>query len=54
MRISHQGVRWIVDGPRSRPAFYIRTGRTRLLQPIDIEKLIDYGPLDAALKNIGG
>jgi len=23
-------------------------------QPLEIEKLIDYGPLDAALKNIGG
>jgi ABC-type nitrate/sulfonate/bicarbonate transport system substrate-binding protein len=44
----------LVDSLRDAQDFYIRTGNTDYSQPLDIEKLIDYGPLDAALKNIGG
>jgi NitT/TauT family transport system substrate-binding protein len=44
----------MIDSLRDQQAFYIRTGNTEYSQPLDIETLIDYGPLDAALKNIGG
>jgi hypothetical protein len=30
------------------------TGSTDYARPLDIQQLIDYGPLDAALKNLGG
>jgi NitT/TauT family transport system substrate-binding protein len=44
----------MIDSLRDQQAFYIRTRSTDYSQPLDIEALIDYGPLDAALKNIGG
>jgi NitT/TauT family transport system substrate-binding protein len=43
-----------IDSLREQQAFYIRTGFTEYSRPLEIEALIDYGPLDAALKNIGG
>jgi ABC-type nitrate/sulfonate/bicarbonate transport system substrate-binding protein len=44
----------VVDSVRDQQAFFIRTGSTDYAQPLEIEKLIDYGPLDAAVRKIGG
>jgi ABC-type nitrate/sulfonate/bicarbonate transport system substrate-binding protein len=46
--------RVVVQSLRDAQAFYISTGNADYSQPLDIETLIDYGPLDAALKNISG
>ncbi len=43
-----------VDSLRDQQAFFMRTGITDYAQPLQFERLIDYGPLDAAFKNIGG
>jgi hypothetical protein len=44
----------VVDSLRDQQAFYMHIGTTDYSQPLEIADLIDYGPLDAALKNIGG
>jgi NitT/TauT family transport system substrate-binding protein len=43
-----------IDSLREQQAFYMRSGITEYSQPLEIEALIDYDPLDVALKNIGG
>jgi hypothetical protein len=35
-------------------AFFMADKSVEYTQPMDIQKLIDYGPLDAALSTIGG
>jgi len=34
--------------------FFMSTKSVDYTQAMDIQKLIDYGPLEAALKNLGG
>jgi hypothetical protein len=43
-----------VDSLREQQQFFIGTGSTEYTQPLEYDTLIDYGPLDAALKNLGG
>ena len=43
----------LVGSLRDQQDFFISTKSTDYTQPLDIEKLIDYGPLNAALKDIG-
>ncbi len=43
-----------VDSLREQQAFLMSAGELDYSQPLDIEMLIDYGPLDAALKSLGG
>jgi ABC-type nitrate/sulfonate/bicarbonate transport system substrate-binding protein len=46
--------RVIVDSVRDEQAFFMSIKSVDYTQPMDIQKLIDYGPLDTALKKIGG
>jgi ABC-type nitrate/sulfonate/bicarbonate transport system substrate-binding protein len=46
--------RVLVDSVQDEQRFFMSTAATDYQQPLDINKLIDYGPLDAALKNLGG
>jgi NitT/TauT family transport system substrate-binding protein len=46
--------RVLVDSLRDEQAFFIANGNVDYAQPMDVERVIDYGPLDAALKNLGG
>ena len=46
--------RVLVDSVRSEQDYFMSTHSTDYAQPLQIDKLIDYGPLDAALKNLGG
>jgi hypothetical protein len=43
----------LVDSVADEQAFFMSTGSTDYSQPLDINKLIDYGPLNDALKAIG-
>jgi NitT/TauT family transport system substrate-binding protein len=43
----------LVDSLRDQQEFFISTNSTDYTQPLDIQKFIDYGPVDAALKNVG-
>jgi ABC-type nitrate/sulfonate/bicarbonate transport system substrate-binding protein len=43
-----------VDSIQDEQRFFMSEKATDYSQPLDINKLIDYGPLDAALKNLGG
>ncbi|HEY1293895.1 MAG TPA: ABC transporter substrate-binding protein [Chloroflexota bacterium] len=42
----------VVDSMRDQQAFYMRTGSTDYAQPLEIDRLIDYDPLESALKDI--
>lgn len=44
----------LVGSLREQQGFYISNKLTDYAQPLEIERLIDYGPLDDGLKNIGG
>ena len=46
--------RVLIDSVRAEQDFFMNNKSVDYTQPMDIEKLIDYGPLDAALRNIGG
>jgi NitT/TauT family transport system substrate-binding protein len=44
----------LIDSVRAEQDYFFGTRAVDYAQPLDIDKLIDYGPLDAALRNIGG
>jgi ABC-type nitrate/sulfonate/bicarbonate transport system substrate-binding protein len=44
----------LIDSVRSEQDYFMSNKSVDYAQPMDIQKLIDYGPLDTALKNIGG
>jgi NitT/TauT family transport system substrate-binding protein len=43
-----------LDSLADQQVFFMNTGSLDYAQLVDFRKLIDYGPLDAALKNLGG
>jgi NitT/TauT family transport system substrate-binding protein len=43
-----------LDSLREQQAFYLNNNSVGYTQAMDIDKLIDYGPLDAALTRVGG
>jgi len=43
-----------ISSLREQQAFFMATGSTDYAQPLEIEKLIDYAPVDTASKRIGG
>jgi NitT/TauT family transport system substrate-binding protein len=42
-----------LDSLEDQQQFFMRTGSLDYAQPVDFRKLIDYGPLESALKNLG-
>jgi NitT/TauT family transport system substrate-binding protein len=46
--------RLLIDSVRSEQDYFMSNKSVDYAQPMDIQKLIDYGPLEAALRNIGG
>ena len=46
--------RVLLDSVRDEQAFFMSIKSVDYTQAMDIQKLIDYGPLEAALKNLGG
>jgi ABC-type nitrate/sulfonate/bicarbonate transport system substrate-binding protein len=46
--------RVLLDSVADEQKFFMSIKSTDYAQPLDLQKLVDYGPLEAALKNIGG
>ena len=44
----------LLDSVADEQKFFMANHGTDYAQPLDLQKLVDYGPLEAALKNIGG